>query len=162
MLLSSLEHFRRLLHALGAMVCGVARWPPIGPCRLHTRCAKNKPLGTVVFRYSRMNDLTNRDNAPHVPVYVYRFETWYTRGGFSGDEREVMHRAVVRDIKASISKNTFVPLPPSAPRERLRKNCFVTWLVFKLIFDLLYAYPARISISEIRLAGLWCLVSMSC
>lgn len=88
-LLSSLEHFRRLLHA---MVCGVARRPPIGYAACTRAAPKTSPLGTVVFRYSRMNDLTNRDNAPHVPVpvYVYRFETRYTRA--AGDEREVMHR----------------------------------------------------------------------
>lgn len=70
----------------------------------------------------------------------------------------------VRDIKTSISKNMSVPVPPPSPsrlfsspqREGYEKNCFVTWLVFGLIFDLLCAYPGRISISEIRLAGFWC------
>lgn len=51
--------------------------------RLHARCAKNKPRGPAVFRYSRMNDLTNRDNAPRVPVYVYRFGTRPARRPFS-------------------------------------------------------------------------------
>lgn len=124
-LLSSFEHFRRLLHALGAMVCGMARRPPIELCRLHTRCAKNKPLGTVVFRYSRINDLTNRDNAPHVPVpvYVYRFGTWYTRPVLrwrTGSNAP----CTVRGIKASISKNTSAPLFVFPPKGGLRKKLF--------------------------------------
>jgi len=111
-----------------------------------------------------MNDLTNRDNAPHVPVpvYVYRFETRYTRGRFSGDEREVMHRAA-RGIKASIFEKYVRPLPYlfSLQRDGCEKNCFVTWLVFELMFDL------RILPGHLYRKYVWqdfdtCLVSVGC
>lgn len=104
-LLSSLRHFRRLLRALGtSVVSGVASRPPIEaapraralPARaLHRKQTPSVPL----FRHSRMNGLTNRDNALRerlAGVLAFTFivsEHDRNARPFSGDEREVMHPA---------------------------------------------------------------------
>lgn len=71
-LLSSLQHFRRLLRALGtSVVSGVVSRPPIEPASRRaaphraacTRAAPKTNPSVPLFRYSRMNGLTNRDNA---------------------------------------------------------------------------------------------------
>lgn len=59
-----------------------------------------------VFRYSRMNSLTNRDNARERACSRLRLSLRNTFRTHAG-EREIM-RGTVRRMKAPISKNTFV------------------------------------------------------
>lgn len=143
-LLSSLEHFRRLLHASGAMVCGGgAATANRGPCRLHTRCAKNKPLGArcVLVQPNERSDkpwqraarscsrlrLSFRNTIHARPVL-----RWWT--GSNAPRRE-------GGIKASISKNTPVSPPSSLlfsshlfflPEGRLRKKLFCYLACFRI------------------------------
>jgi len=125
MLLSSLEHFRRLLHALGAMVCGVARWPPIGPCRLHTRCAKNKPLGTVVFQPVQPNERPDKpwQRAAHSRlrlsfrnmVHAWRVLRWRTGS----------NAPRCRERYKSLDFEKYVcPPPPLRPEGKVAKKLF--------------------------------------
>lgn len=74
-LLSSLEHISvgRYAHWHdGGFRSGVLH----ASARKGCAASKTSPSVPLCFRYSRMNDnLTNRDNAPRVPICVYRFGT---------------------------------------------------------------------------------------
>lgn len=141
MLLSSLEHFRRLLHALGAdglqggAMTANRAIPPAHALRQKQapryRCVPvqpnerpDKPWQRAARSCSRLR-LSFRNMVHARPVLRWRTGSNAPR---------------CRERYKSLDFEKYVrPLPHLFPPrgKGCEKNCFVTWLVFALIFDLL-------------------------